>query len=377
MLAMNTIGIAFKRVGVVWALVSLAIWMAACAPLTLTPGESEPSSSNVITQGYPAPGGTVTPAPLPTLLGGTPNVVVALVPDERVVVASVSELPPEATPPSRYSVETEAIGGDTLKPALYVVDSQTGNRVRLGDDSGATRFGAMSDKYVVWYFLCDPCPNTGLGLYAYNLHTGENVLIATKFVSAINAIKISNQWATYLGSVSHSAYIYTMYAYHLITGETVLIADDVVSPGSRGPIYSSVNENKIAWLAADPTKFGLSLKVYDFATQTTSLPIQPQTFSAPRDLSVSRNLIMWREGGWWGYDLTREALFTIPVVPPGWDATSIQNIGPVTAQGSQLFWMLEVGGQTHHFTAPVTERGPQPTFEPTVPPATAVPTSYP
>jgi len=352
---MAPIRITFKYVGIVCALVNGMMGLAACAPLPLAASEAE-SSSNATAQADPAPIVTLTSAPAPTLPDGTLNGVVTLIPDEKVIVSTVSPLPPQAKSHARYSIEGQPVaGGPTYWRALYLVDSSSGNRIRLGNDSGTAIYGAMSDKYFLWFFLCDVCQDVKSGLHAYSLKTGEDAWLADNVYRTFGSVKIAGDWVTYIRITSK--YPAELYAHNLATGDTNLVANDVLRD-SMNSLFSEVNEDKVAWIAIDLKAQKASLKVYDLATRTVQdLETPTQYLSLARDLSVSNQLVLWRNDGWWGYDLTQEALFTIPVVPPGWENVPVEKVGPVMAKGNQLYWSLEGNGQTHYFSAMVVPKG--------------------
>jgi hypothetical protein len=376
---MTTTRITFRHAGILCILVNGMIWLTACAPLSLAAsGEALPSKA-AIAQADP------TSAPAPTTPDGMPNGVVTLMPDEKVVVSNVSQLSSEASPPSRYSIESQPITGKpTHWRALYLVDSSNGNKVRLGNDSGTAIYGAMSDEYFLWFFLCDLCQDVKSGLHAYSLRTGKDAWIADNVSSSLGSVKIAGDWVTYISITGE--YTADLYAHNLATNEIDFVAKDVLRYSMNG-IFSEVNEAKIAWVAIDLNAQKASLKVYDLATHTVqNLETPTQSLSLARDLSVSNQIVVWRNETWWGYDLTQDALFTIPVVPPGWENVPVEKVGPVTVKANQLYWSLEVNGQTHSFTALVVPQGkgglpadtiPTPHRKPTLSPIASTPTPVP
>jgi hypothetical protein len=301
-------------------------------------------------------------------------------PDESVGLAEVSEIAPEAQPTLRYSIESQpVVGGPDHWRALYVIDSVTGNQVRLGNDSGTAVYGVMNDEYFLWFFLCDSCQDVQPGLHAYSLRTNRDTWIMDKVYHTLGSVKIDRHWALYMSPLPTSSYLTQLYAYNLNTGEILPIADDAVFKLAGTERYNAINEDMVAWVAVDLATQEASVKVYDLTRRTTQQIKRPQPFD-PRNLNVSRNVVVWQGWYWQGYDLTRDALFTIPVVPPGWSVDSIRGAGPVTVRGRQIFWVLDVNGQARHFTASVVERGPatpEPTDEVPVPTTTVEPTSYP
>src|SRR5436190_10588439 len=236
-----------------------SLWLASCAYY--------PSSF-----AYPAPATTSAPATLlqlyPTLPGGTPfdsvrvSVFATPSPDEQFGLAEVREAPAEAGVPRRYIVESEPIEG---KPshwrALYLRDSTTATRIRLGDDSGhaieavSNQQFVMNDDYLVWFFLCDPCLKTPRGIYAHSFATGKEIFIGEKFSSYQDATKIAGDWVSYIQITSK--YTADLYIHNLKSGEQTLVTKEVFNYLAWNDFFSAVNEGKIAWVALDSATNGI------------------------------------------------------------------------------------------------------------------------
>lgn len=272
--------------------------------------------------------------------------------DERVAVVSISEATVSASPPFRYAVEGETINVNGIRrTALYVADAQTGDKIRLGDDAGAAILGTMNDNYVVWSFLCDPCNATANGLYVHILESGENILITEKFMSTIGSTKLADSWVAYMYPEKPQMWAAQLYASNFKTGQTVMVSDDALYANFHSSEYFAVNEAMVAWIGVGQSMQDRIIKVYDLLAGT--LRLLEVTVKNPTNISVSQNAVVWWDGFWKGYDLKHEAVFTIPVLPPGWENVGVQQIGPVTAKGSQLYWSLKVNNQDYYFTAPV------------------------
>lgn len=102
----------------------------------------------------------------------------------EVTLGETTEIPP--TPSRRYRVrmEDQSVGiqhGAMIHAhRLYLHDNETGQELRVGDDTGQADFEAMDDEYLIWrWSLCDPqpCQIRPEGLYAHNLVTGEEIYI--------------------------------------------------------------------------------------------------------------------------------------------------------------------------------------------------------
>lgn len=359
---------------------SVWLMLTACAVYPLAP---ESDSIQAVTSGQSGYPGLLpsdeTPRPLPTMVDGSPNIILSYfatpAPNEKVAVVGVASM---ASPqiPQPYTIEGETIDPTTGRTTLYVVKNPSGDRIRLGDETGSAILAATSDNYVAWFFACDSCTSIANGLHVYSVGNDKNTLVAGKFYSVIGTVKITGLWMTYLypnpdGQTSQ------LYAYHIPSGEAVLVADDAYYSRNDAASYVALNEEMVAWVNRQPAG-GLVLNVYDLANETKQqLKVQ---LSSLKNLDVSRDVVVWWDIFWKGYDLVSDEVFTVPIVPPGWDASMIKSVGPVKAKGRQLSWTLERDGGTYYFIASVAEKEsqpPQPTPEPPIPTAPVSQTSYP
>jgi hypothetical protein len=122
--------------------------------------------------------------------------------------------------------------------------------------------------------------------------------------------------------------------------------------------------------------------VHYLATRITIDLNLPENLGNFSRLDVFGDVVLWQREFWQGYDLKRDAYFSISVIPPGWENVPVQRIGLVIAESNYLYWSLEVNGQVYYFTAPVVpkEEAPQtvqPIPTPVGLPATAPPVVMP
>jgi|GEM_PF-1903927 len=390
-----------KLMGLCFAGVSLilGLGLASCAPSVVAEGQARPTPNPTATL-PPYPGPTLdnpqpqrTSQPKPTRAGGTPDrydgLFVTPRPDEQVRLGQVVEIPaPAASPPARYSIRYENKGqGADFRVTLFIHDIQTGNEVRLGSDAGHAYFGAMNDEYVIWKYDCDSCADPKPGLYAYSLKTASNLLISDTLVSR-GYPEIDGRWVIYSLLLPPSDPWVSwgeLHAYNLITGEDLLVASDLFYPRYgliSSPIpdhYYTLHGDKIVWITTDLAR---TRRVYDLtlrATQTLNVPEQP--LGPILYLGIYDNIVVWLDEFWQGYDLKHDAYFTIPIVPPGWENLPVIQKDLVTAEGNTLHWSLDLDGETHYFTAPIVPKGqgvqhlvPTPHRKPTVSPIPLTPT---
>jgi hypothetical protein len=233
------------------------------------------------------------PQPRPTLASGTPyrhyGLLVTPLPDEKVRLGEVTEVASFAAPmPSRYSIRNDYVTvGTNQEFVLYVRDAQAGKDIRLGYDGGHAEFGAMSDEYVIWKYLCDECIELKSGLYAYSLKTGANTLITNDRLK--NYPKIAGHWVIYSERPPGSDFIANLYAYNLDTSEEILVTDKLglllASPGD----YYALDGQRIVWLGVNPEG---GMRVYDLTTRTVQTPVVPELF-APIKLNIHGDIVIW------------------------------------------------------------------------------------
>lgn len=370
-------------------LVVSSLALASCAPAVVAEGQLKPTQSLTATE-PPYPGPTLatpellpTPVPNPTRQPGGWWSVTPL-PGESVRVGEITQTTPPTAP--RYSVRQELreTKAGYAVMALFVRDSVSRTEVRLGDDSDYAKFQAMSDDYVIWNRGCvlcqEPQPAFAPGLYAYVLVNGKQI-----FIGEGGTTEISGSWVAYL-SVKGGAEHPGLYAHNIITGEDIPLAQAL--PNFRGRFTRdlfAINENKVAWVDLEPATNEISLGVYDL-DRHTSQKLNTPPLTEPLFVSVSNEVVTWRDGYWKGYLLNANALFTIPVIPPGWEAVPIYDDKPVTAQGNHLYWAFQVDDEFYYFTAPIVPKGseaqpthvvPTPQRKLTVSPVAITPTPIP
>jgi hypothetical protein len=78
--------------------------------------------------------------------------------------------------------------------------------------------------------------------------------------------------------------------------------------------------------------------------------------NGPYQISIAANYVVWSDAGCLGYDLSSNGLFTVPCVPPGWDAG--QAI-VVLAENDHLEWHLAhaAAGEPYFVAAVIRKKG--------------------
>lgn len=333
--------------------------MTACTVIPLQ--SDQPVKDTAVQQGYPGPVSSATPGPIifPTQADGSPSNYYSYFatpsPEEKVSIAGIEEAP-KAEPTPYYRFESTMVGsGSGRTMVLTAIDPRTGDTVHLGDDSGSALIGTMNDAYVVWHFLCDPCKSMEPGLYVHSFADGKDTLVDYKTITTQGSTRLSGNWLTYMKpSEAPSRYGAQLWAYNIEKAAKVLIADDAVYLMAEASKFNTVNEGMVAWVGDGPTVNDRTLNVYDL---TTNAARQIKTeLRDPQHVSISQDVVVWWDVFWKGYDLSSSEQFTIPILPIGWDASTVKSVGPVTVRGKQLSWTVEANSTTYYFTASIVKK---------------------
>ncbi len=345
---------------------------------SLTPMPDDTLSSPIpITQhSIPTPNG-VTPVLLPTqpaqVIGRQEvrGLFVTPLPDEKIQVGMVSQiatLPTNDFQQTQYTIRAEIPPRQTYEERpeqievkkLFLQDIQSGQEIHLGDDNGHTLLEARSNRYIIWRYQrhgFSDAITLKTGLYAFDLETGEDIVIAQEPSYPVDPV-ISGQWVLYTDPEIGRSNFANLRVHNLVTGEDLLIGNNVPynqdfnnRPSSD---YYAISDESIVWVDVETGEIQATwmIRVYDLANGTTRALEVPNTIS-PEALSISGGIVVWWDRFWRGYDLQQDAVFTIPVIPPGWGNVPVQPGGPVTIKDNNLYWSLKVDDQVYHFTAPV------------------------
>ena len=127
----------------------LIILVFALAIVSLTPGCAPPQAVESPASPSPDLGGPSPASPTLTVRRSSPPAT-----GVEVEVGDISEIPP--LPPRRYTarVDSNYDRVTTMGSKLFLVDTVTGNEIRLGSDEGSTGLEAITDRYAVWYWKC-------------------------------------------------------------------------------------------------------------------------------------------------------------------------------------------------------------------------------
>lgn len=254
----------------------------------------------------------------------------------------------EEVPPWEPATEPGEI---MLVRKLFVRDEETGQEVRLGDDAGHAILEAVTEQYVLWRYRWNGRGETTrkTGLYIYVLQTGEEIIVAQVPAYPVDP-RINGQWVVYTDAQGNSIYFARLCAFNVATGEGLLLTEEI--PYNRaGRNYYAISDDKIAWVAWVDGNWAVN--IYDLTTRTSRTLDVPEVQLLTGDVSISGDIVVWWDRYWHGYDLKQDALFTITIIPPGWENLDVRLARPVTVQDDRLYWALEVNDEVYHFTAPI------------------------
>jgi len=133
--------------------------------------------------------------------------------------------------------------------------------------------------------------------------------------------------------------------------DTILtVTDKLPVIRNRAPqSFYGVNGAQASWVEYDVTTKTYAIKLMVLGTGVTRvLPVQPKQ---PRFLSMSRDLLVWRDIYWHGYSMLKDQFFTIPYAP-----VELENKPGiiVTAKDTAVEWSYTTNAHDYvRFTAPI------------------------
>ena len=258
---------------------------------------------------------------------------------------------PVITP--RYTYRNEFPANRAQWQTLYLMDTQTGQETRLGDDSYGAVFGVMNDEYLVWYFK---------GTHAYRLATGEDTLLSLAMSPAIHP-QIAGDWVAFGQFHYDEMKTATLYAGNVQTHEIITLTQDLNARDAYVNEYFGIGSRLAAWYDAVYGK-PVGLVIYDLATHTQLVKLTTfgSAFSDPYrviyDVAAGETIITWNGG--YGYDLVTGSYFRIPhFEPPDWVKPPIFEKGRITEKGRVLSRTISLkDGTQRTISAPLLDATP-------------------
>ncbi len=255
-------------------------------------------------------------------------------------------------PPPRYTI---AKGRNRVEP-IDLVDSVTGQVTRLQNDEGIAIFGAIDDRYLLWW--------GGGVMHVRQLETGVDI---TTFPSSqadpYVPPQIAGDWLAfgYYNQTGTAYTDYTLFAANLATHETITLTRDM---NTQGDIiiddYFSISEQLVAWFEGYDTIVVYDLERRQELTRLTEIySAFGKNHATVYHITPGESVIIWSRK--YGYDLVTQSYFRIKqVIPPGGISnTSLSDMSRIYEENRMLHWSFKLDdGTTRHVRAPLLDATP-------------------
>ncbi|MER3513183.1 MAG: hypothetical protein C4310_01210 [Chloroflexota bacterium] len=224
---------------------------------------------------------------------------------------------------------------------LHVFDLTRTREFTVGQ--GLFHWPDLNDGLLVW----QEGRGGGIGIYGYDLATNRTLTIAQgPFLHSFPRV-CSRQWVIYLkqGLPEHWPSIVDLYAYNLLTGEDILIGQVLLPRNASAGQQHACDGRRIAWLGVRETDATLTFEqhLYDLATRTDRILDLPNPGAAHHVLIEDDLLISMV-----GYDLQRDVPFNVLWGLPLDQITG----GQLALSNNRLAWTTQpYGGSQHLYTA--------------------------
>jgi hypothetical protein len=260
----------------------------------------------------------------------------------------------QPTEPSRYTYRNEFPADRTKWETLYLIDTETGQETRLGDDSHAAVFGVMNEAYLVWFF--------DGGLHAYSLATGENTLLFKPVGSGGIHPQIADDWVAFGDYNGGGTKLATLYAANLQTQEVITLTQRLPARDAAVNGYFGISDRLAAWYEAVNTIVIYDLVARSEITRLTDINVVfNEQYLDVYDLSPGETVVTWSRN--YGYDLVTRSYFRIErIKPPDWDNQRTSGMSRIQEEDRVLSWTYEMeDGTQRHVRAPLLDATPSAT----------------
>ena len=232
---------------------------------------------------------------------------------------------------------------------LYLIDTQTGQETRLGDDSHGAAFGTMNEAYLLWFFDGD--------LHAYHLATGTDQFIA-ELGAPLSIPQIAKEWVIFgeqTGDIGG-----TLYAANLETQEVITLTQRFGTQDDGGlNAYFGISPYLAAWFEPPMT-----IVVYDLSSRQEIARLTDyehafnQTDIAIYQVAAGQTVVAWSRS--YGYDLVTHAYFRIhQIVPPDWVDAPLVDMSRIQEENRILTWHFDMQDGTQRYVrAPLLDATP-------------------
>ena len=269
-------------------------------------------------------------------------------PAPQVVMGTPEAYTPPAVP-SRYTYRNEFPVDHTKWRPLYLIDTQTGQETRLGDDSGPAIFSVMDDQSLVWYFA---------GFHVYHLATGQDTLLS-KVGSPIIHPQLSEHWIAFGHQNGDDSQEATLYAANLQTQEVITLTRNLPAGDDKVEGYFGISDDLAAWYEAMNTIVIYDLAAHREITRLTGInTVFSKQYLDVYDLSPGETVVTWSRG--YGYDLVTHSYFRLGrMAPPDWDNAPVRDMSRIQERNRLLSWTIDMrDGSQRHMRAPLLDATP-------------------
>ena len=251
--------------------------------------------------------------------------------------------------PSRYTYRNETPIDRSKMLPLYLIDTQTGQETRLGDDNDAAFFGVMDDQHLVWYFA---------GTHAHNLTTGQDILLSKVGNSSIHP-QLFGDWLAFGNYNGGGTKLATLYAANVQTQELITLTQILPAGNDSVSDIFGISDRLAAWYEARNT-----IVIYDLTTRreitrlTDINAVFNERYLDVLDLSSGETVVTWSLN--YGYDLVTRSYFRLgDLRPPSWDNAPIATTSRIQERDRILSWTFTMrDGSQRHVRAPLLDATP-------------------
>ncbi len=231
---------------------------------------------------------------------------------------------------------------------LHVYDLQTDRTFPVDTGALCPSRPDIADGIVMWDI--NRGYEASLDIYGYNLVT-EHGFTVTNRSGCQKFAQTDGVWVAYLEvekGPAREIVSRQLYAYRLETDKEFQLGEVWHMDESVEYTYHAIDAGRVAWVTPDE-----QIYIYDLSThQEQVLTELPSNCGRPADLMLSGDILVF---GCYnqlvGYDLGRDVLFSIPLLPPGdWESTLG---GGLVLSGDRLVWSYTLNGEQRVYTAQI------------------------
>ncbi len=232
---------------------------------------------------------------------------------------------------------------------LYLIDNETGEEVRLGDDSRGATLGTLDEEYLLWFF--------GEEFHVYELATGMDVILA-KLGGRLSFPQRGGDWVAFGEYNGGGAKVATLYAGNIQTREVITLTETLWARDAMVNGYFGISSSLVSWY--DPPD---EIVVYDLQNhcELTRVTNLFRAFNAEQGeiygVSAGETVVTWNR--FYGYDLVTQSYFTMGRVTPLDNDEPFVTMSRIHEENRMLSWSFTYDdGTLRHVRAPLLDATP-------------------